>query len=168
MNSTHYKLYFIFLFSFAHCALFGMHTLRLIQKQTERLSAHVFRPGHIHVFMNETKSIQVKPDIIKNVTLSTAGLTGCTAAVCHAKLDNGDQIAMLTHYHPAHHNEHLAELESQLSIWKKDMNSFSSLNFLSILPAEDYYQDQKSHLAICLERRMELCKTIQDVLPYPH
>lgn len=104
----------------------------------------------------------------KNITLSTAGLTGCTAAVCHAKLDNGNQMIMLSHYHPAHHNEHLAELESQLSIWKKDISSFNSLNFLSILPAEDYHQDQKAHLATCIERRIELCNTLQDILPYPH
>lgn len=135
------------LFACAHFSLCAMkpHGLRRVQRCFEQLSAHIRRPGHVHVFMNDAKVVTLSSCAEKPITISTAGLIGCTATVLYAKDAAARQYALLMHYHPANHPDHLVELEQQIKLLMNSAKPFKSVKFLSVQPeskhaAQEYYK----------------------------
>jgi hypothetical protein len=163
MNSLLHTLYLMILFTCTHFSLFAMqpHGLARAHRCVEKLFAHALRPGHVHVFMNDAKAITLAPDAQKNITISTSGLIGCTATLLYAKDHAAYQHAILMHYHPDYHKEHLAELERQIYFLSEHAKLFKSIKFLSIMPEDNYWLDQALHTADCNERRKALVDIVQ-------
>ena len=155
---------------FAHFSLFAMQPQGLgrIRRCFEQLSARVLRPGQVHVFMNDAQAIMLAPDAKKSIILSTGGLTGCTASVLYAKDHAERQHAILMHYHPNHHKEHLTDLEQQIHLLMNHATLFKSMKFLSILPSTSHRLDFASHTAECYEKRKALEEMVQKTSMYPH
>ncbi len=163
MNSMIHKAYLMLFFCCTHFSLFSMQPqgFRLIQRWCQQLSAHITRPGHVHVFMNDAKMVSLAPDAKKPIIISTAGLIGCIATVLHARDITGNQHALLMHFHPNYHKEHLMELERQILLLKDHHKTFKSMNFLSILPRDNYWLDQELHTPDCHKRRNALENAVQ-------
>lgn len=160
-----YKSYLMMLILFA-CAPFSLFAMqpqgfRLLQRYFQRASAHILRPGQVHVFMNDVKTISLAPDAHNRIILSTAGLIGCTATVLYAKDNAAHQHAILMHYHPDNNEEHLMELEHQMQLLMADGKTFQSMKFLSVLPSDSFWVDQTLHTADCLKKRKALEGMVQ-------
>lgn len=134
----------------------GLNGLRRVQRCFQQLSAHLLRPGHVHVFMNDAKIVTLSPDAKKPITISTAGLIGCTATVLYARDVTAQQYAILMHYHPNNHQDHLIELEQQMQVLVNSTKLFRSMKFLSVQPEDNYWLDQAAHTANCRKERNAL------------
>ena len=164
-----YQSYLMILFFCAHFSLFAMkpHGLGIIRRCSEQFFAHLLRPGHVHVFMNDAKVITLTTDAKKPITISTAGLIGCIATVLYVKDHAAHQHALLMHYHPNYHQEHLMELEQQIHLLMNQTGSFKSIKFLSILPRDNYWLDQATHTADCQERRKAFENMVEKTCIHP-